>query len=189
MGEGTLTERGQISVPAALRKAMKLLTGQRLEFERISNREFRVLVKSDAQPYRPPCSATRGRSGLARGGAPVSGCGSYVKGRRCPDVGRRGWLESAEVRFTAKNAETVNDRKCGQHACGRVAARRRTVPTSATTNHEHGYLASLGSVGLFAAVLISLEVGAAPGAATGCPIRNVPRNGHENDPGGMSETV
>ena len=48
MNECTLTERGQISVPAALRKAMKLCTGQRLAFERISDREFRVLVKHDA---------------------------------------------------------------------------------------------------------------------------------------------
>ena len=48
MSECTLTERGQISVPAALRKAMKLRTGQRLEFERISDQEFRVHVKHTA---------------------------------------------------------------------------------------------------------------------------------------------
>ncbi len=48
MSESTLTERGQISVPSALRKAMKLRTGQRFRWERISDREFRVVVESMA---------------------------------------------------------------------------------------------------------------------------------------------
>ncbi|MBK8478737.1 MAG: AbrB/MazE/SpoVT family DNA-binding domain-containing protein [Opitutaceae bacterium] len=48
MNECTLTERGQISIPAALRKRMGLHTGQRLAFERLSDREFRVLVKHNA---------------------------------------------------------------------------------------------------------------------------------------------
>src|SRR5882724_2878018 len=48
VSESTLTERGQISVPASLRKAMKLHPGQRLSFERISNQEFRVVVRHDA---------------------------------------------------------------------------------------------------------------------------------------------
>jgi AbrB family looped-hinge helix DNA binding protein len=48
MSESTLTKRGQISVPASLRKAMKLRIGQRLNFERISDREFRVIVKNNA---------------------------------------------------------------------------------------------------------------------------------------------
>jgi AbrB family looped-hinge helix DNA binding protein len=48
MSESTLTERGQISVPASLRRAMKLHPGQRLSFERISSREFRVVVRNDA---------------------------------------------------------------------------------------------------------------------------------------------
>ncbi len=50
MSESTLTERGQISVPAALRKAMKLRPGQRLRWERISDREFRVVVEADVPP-------------------------------------------------------------------------------------------------------------------------------------------
>jgi AbrB family looped-hinge helix DNA binding protein len=48
MSESTLTERGQVSIPAALRKAMHLRTGQRLRFEQISDREMRVIVDADA---------------------------------------------------------------------------------------------------------------------------------------------
>lgn len=68
MNESTLTERGQISVPAALRKAMKLRTGQRLRFERISDREMRVVVQGSA-PAGPMAAlgyARRIRSGAAR---------------------------------------------------------------------------------------------------------------------------
>lgn len=42
----TLTERGQLSVPASLRKAMKLRPGQQFKWEKISDREFRVLVET-----------------------------------------------------------------------------------------------------------------------------------------------
>ncbi|MGH7996953.1 MAG: AbrB/MazE/SpoVT family DNA-binding domain-containing protein [Opitutaceae bacterium] len=48
MNESTLTERGQISVPASLRKAMKLRSGQRLKFVPVSDHEFRVLTQNDA---------------------------------------------------------------------------------------------------------------------------------------------
>ncbi len=44
MNESSLTERGQISVPAALRKAMKLTTGERFRWERISDQELRVSI-------------------------------------------------------------------------------------------------------------------------------------------------
>lgn len=47
MRDSTLTERGQISVPASLRKAMKLRPGQRFHWERISDREIRVSVEAD----------------------------------------------------------------------------------------------------------------------------------------------
>jgi len=47
MDESTLTERGQVSVPATLRRAMKLRSGQRLKFEQISAREFRVFVANE----------------------------------------------------------------------------------------------------------------------------------------------
>jgi len=50
MNEATLTERGQISVPAALRKAMNLLPGQRLKFARVSDHEFRVIAESATPP-------------------------------------------------------------------------------------------------------------------------------------------
>ena len=48
MDEATLTERGQISVPAALRKAMNLRPGQRLKFAAVSAHEFRVFTENDA---------------------------------------------------------------------------------------------------------------------------------------------
>jgi bifunctional DNA-binding transcriptional regulator/antitoxin component of YhaV-PrlF toxin-antitoxin module len=54
MSASTLTERGQISVPASLRKAMKLRTGQRLKWEMISPREIRVVV--EAGPAAGPLS-------------------------------------------------------------------------------------------------------------------------------------
>ena len=44
MKESTLTERGQISVPSALRKNMKLRPGARFHWEQISSNEFRVTV-------------------------------------------------------------------------------------------------------------------------------------------------
>ena len=40
----TLTERGQVSVPASLRKQLKLEAGQRLMWERISDDECRVRI-------------------------------------------------------------------------------------------------------------------------------------------------
>ena len=50
MDEATLTERGQISIPAALRKAMNLLPGQRLKFEPVSGHEFRVHTENETPP-------------------------------------------------------------------------------------------------------------------------------------------
>jgi bifunctional DNA-binding transcriptional regulator/antitoxin component of YhaV-PrlF toxin-antitoxin module len=50
MNASTLTDRGQVSVPAALRKAMNLRIGQRFVWERISDREMRVTVEGNATP-------------------------------------------------------------------------------------------------------------------------------------------
>jgi AbrB family looped-hinge helix DNA binding protein len=50
MNQSTLTERGQISVPASLRKAMKLRPGQQLKFAAISDHEFRVFTMNDTPP-------------------------------------------------------------------------------------------------------------------------------------------
>jgi bifunctional DNA-binding transcriptional regulator/antitoxin component of YhaV-PrlF toxin-antitoxin module len=68
MDQATLTERGQISVPASLRKAMKLRPGQRLSFVPISDHEFRVLAE-DPTPLGPMAMlgyARRLREGPAR---------------------------------------------------------------------------------------------------------------------------
>ena len=46
MPVSTLTERGQISIPAALRKKMGLKPGQRLRWEHITAREARVVVEA-----------------------------------------------------------------------------------------------------------------------------------------------
>jgi AbrB family looped-hinge helix DNA binding protein len=48
MNESTLTERGQISIPSSLRKAMNLHPGQRLKFTPVSDHEFRVIAQNDA---------------------------------------------------------------------------------------------------------------------------------------------
>lgn len=50
MNESTLTERGQISLPAALRKALHLRPGQRLRFEAVSAHEFRVFAPPPKAP-------------------------------------------------------------------------------------------------------------------------------------------
>jgi AbrB family looped-hinge helix DNA binding protein len=50
MSESTLTERGQISIPSSLRKAMNLRPGQRLKFTPVSDHEFRVFTQNDAPP-------------------------------------------------------------------------------------------------------------------------------------------
>ena len=47
MDECTLTDRGQVSLPASLRKAMRLHAGQRLRFAQVSASEFRVTVIMD----------------------------------------------------------------------------------------------------------------------------------------------
>jgi len=47
MNDSSLTERGQVSVPAGIRKAMGLLPGQKLHWEQISGREMRVSVHEE----------------------------------------------------------------------------------------------------------------------------------------------
>lgn len=44
----TLTERGQVSVPASIRKQLRLKPGQVLHWEKISDRECRVRVEAGA---------------------------------------------------------------------------------------------------------------------------------------------
>ena len=68
MNEATLTERGQISVPASLRKAMNLRPGQRLKFAPISDHEFRVFLedKAPAGPMAVLGYARKLRTGPAR---------------------------------------------------------------------------------------------------------------------------
>jgi bifunctional DNA-binding transcriptional regulator/antitoxin component of YhaV-PrlF toxin-antitoxin module len=47
----TLTERGQTSIPALLRQQLHLETGQKLRWQKVSDREFRVeLVDEDKVP-------------------------------------------------------------------------------------------------------------------------------------------
>jgi len=50
MNESTLTERGQVSLPAALRRSLRLRPGQKLRFEAVSDREFRVIALKDDSP-------------------------------------------------------------------------------------------------------------------------------------------
>jgi len=48
-----VTERGQTSIPAALRKALHLDKGRRLRWERVSNRELRVTIVDEVDPVGP----------------------------------------------------------------------------------------------------------------------------------------
>lgn len=50
MNDSLLTERGQVSVPASLRRAMGMLPGQRLHWEQVSDREIRVSLREDKPP-------------------------------------------------------------------------------------------------------------------------------------------
>ena len=50
MHDSLLTERGQVSVPASLRRAMGLLPGQRLHWEQVSDREIRVSLREEKPP-------------------------------------------------------------------------------------------------------------------------------------------
>jgi len=45
-----VTERGQVSIPAAIRKELGLKTGQPLVWERISDRECLVKIPSKKKP-------------------------------------------------------------------------------------------------------------------------------------------
>ena len=50
----TLTERGQVSMPAALRRQMQLKAGQRLRWESISETEVRIVVEAgQPDPFEP----------------------------------------------------------------------------------------------------------------------------------------
>ena len=44
-----LTERGQVSIPASIRRQVGLKPGQLLRWERLSDTEMRVVVDHDAQ--------------------------------------------------------------------------------------------------------------------------------------------
>ena len=46
----TVTERGQVSIPAALRAAMRMQTCQKLRWEQVSDRECRVTLEVPATP-------------------------------------------------------------------------------------------------------------------------------------------
>ncbi len=49
----TLTERGQVSVPSALRRAMGLKAGVKLQWEQVSDSECRVSVRRRRKPLGP----------------------------------------------------------------------------------------------------------------------------------------
>jgi len=50
MNDSSITERGQVSVPARIRKAMGLQTGQKLHWEQVSDRELRVSIREESPP-------------------------------------------------------------------------------------------------------------------------------------------
>lgn len=44
-----VTDRGQVSIPAAIRKRMNLISGQRVTWDPISDHECRMVVVTDAR--------------------------------------------------------------------------------------------------------------------------------------------
>ncbi len=48
-----VTDRGQVSIPAHLRRELSLSKGQRLVWEKVGDRELRVLVLEEAVPRGP----------------------------------------------------------------------------------------------------------------------------------------
>ena len=48
----TLTTRGQVSMPASLRREMHLHSGQHLIWEKVSEYECRVLVQDESKPLK-----------------------------------------------------------------------------------------------------------------------------------------
>jgi bifunctional DNA-binding transcriptional regulator/antitoxin component of YhaV-PrlF toxin-antitoxin module len=50
MNESIITERGQVSVPAGLRRAMGMRPGQKLHWEQVSDREIRVSLHEEKPP-------------------------------------------------------------------------------------------------------------------------------------------
>lgn len=46
----TLTDRGQVSMPASLRKDMGLQPGQHLIWEKVSDHECRILIEGESKP-------------------------------------------------------------------------------------------------------------------------------------------
>ena len=54
----TLTERGQVSMPASLRKQLQLKPGQRLLWEKVSDDECRVRIVRHREPG--PAKSMRG---------------------------------------------------------------------------------------------------------------------------------
>lgn len=50
MNNSVITERGQVSVPASLRRAMGILPGQKLHWEQVSDREIRISLCDDQPP-------------------------------------------------------------------------------------------------------------------------------------------
>ena len=53
MAESTLTDRGQISVPMKLRKALQLKPGQRFTWQQVSDREIRMTLIADETAVGP----------------------------------------------------------------------------------------------------------------------------------------
>ena len=59
-----ITERGQTSLPASLRREMKLKTGQKLLWEKVSDHELRVIaLERQQRPAGPRAMAGHANSG------------------------------------------------------------------------------------------------------------------------------
>ena len=81
-----VTERGQVSVPAAIRKRLKVVPGTRLKWVPLAEGECKIVVL----PRRPgqgpgPCWDTPGD--FAKPGPPANGCRNCGRAKKADAVG------------------------------------------------------------------------------------------------------
>jgi AbrB family looped-hinge helix DNA binding protein len=79
----TVTERGQISIPAALRRELQLSPGQSVLWEKVSDTECRLLILS------PPTSAPNPKTAIGfaqRQGLPVRSSREWMEFLREGDL-------------------------------------------------------------------------------------------------------
>jgi bifunctional DNA-binding transcriptional regulator/antitoxin component of YhaV-PrlF toxin-antitoxin module len=73
----TLTQRGQVSLPASIRKAMRLRPGQRLRWQQVSETECRLVIEEGRRAPGP--LAVLGYARRLRPGSPPRPTAAWMK--------------------------------------------------------------------------------------------------------------